>query len=250
MKKIKYIEEIDKYYSNQMNEEEKANFEKALQKDKELQKAVVFYKDIEFTIENREALKFVDEAMNNLEEPEHHSKVSIFLKHRSLKYAAILVILIIIGIVIVLLNRKQVSEPDSLAIYFKPQKIDFQFRSPHAVTDAIFLEAIGLFNNEDYSQAAVCFGEVYEQDPLDLLAGFYMGLSEIFSGNIEKGKETIEYIYKTGDMNFTAEAQWYLIWCYIQQDSLEQAREHLEALKSNRHYAEFAGKVIKLLDEY
>jgi len=250
MKMSKYIDEIDRYFSGLMDELEKVEFENALKRNAELRRAVTMYKEINFTIKNQKALELVDLVMQDLNSIQHEKNMNIrrIYRNKGLQIAAMLIILIGIGIVIVLLTRKPPETSNTIAEYFAPQKIHFNFRSTEGGRDVLLKEGIDLFNNKKYSEASRFFLKIYSNDTTDHQAAYYWGLSELYSGNIEKAKEVLNYINSTGDVNYSNEARWYLAWCYIQQDSVESAKEHLIFLHKDQYFGEKAGNVLRLLN--
>ncbi len=241
------IESIDKYFTDQLSEDEKKVFEERLENDKELQDDVRLYQDVNIAIKKRDSIKFVDMAMENLRSHKKGVHIKKFNYSMWFKAAAILIVLVGLSIVIVVLTKKQHDETRTLASYFKAEEIEQEFRGDDDDFEKMILTGVRFYNNENYSDAIQQFQNVLQKDEGHIQVKYYLGLSDLFAGNLDKAETILKEIANSGDMNYSSGAQWYLSWCYIQEGKKELAISALKELKGDDYYGEKAEKVIEML---
>lgn len=231
-----------------MSPEEKVAFEIRLKEDKELQSDVQEYNHIDDAIKHRDTYKYVSRAMEDLEKRQQ-SPVRRLVSEPAIRAAAIIVVLL--GILAILLWQIEPFKQDTrtLAECFAAEQIDYTFRGENDDIDEMLTTGAQLFNTAEYTKATDQFNKVVNLDPGHIQAKYYLGLSNLYAGNLETATNLFLEVVKSGDMNYSTGARWHLAWCYIQTDEKDKALELLEDLKADGYYGEKVGAVFKALEE-
>lgn len=246
MNSLKNFEEIDRYISNALSASEKKAFELRIHNDPELKREVDDYQDIKVAIKHRDTLKFVETTMNDLDSG-NHGQVRKIANSPYIRVAAIFVLLLGITLVIVLLVNE--NDTQTLANYFEPNPINYQFRGDINTVEEILSNGSRLFNDKHYAAASDQFKIVIDQDQGHIQAAYFLGLSYLYSGEFSESEPLLLKVVASGDMNYSNEAKWYMCWCYLNTQRKASAFDLLNDLKSNKHYRNKAESVLRIIEK-
>jgi hypothetical protein len=246
-----YHDRIDRYCSDLMSAKEKQLFEDELKKNQELRNLYKIYMNVSVVVNDKEAYEFVDLVVKDLnkEKTERRRKYEGALTNWGFRIAALIIVLVSVGTIIVFFMIKQSKESKAISGFFIPPEIHYNFRSHDNEGKELMKNGILLYNNKDYIGASKNFRMIFKNDTSNHQIGFYLGLAELFSGKIDEAKMILHQIYVSEDLNYSSDAQWYLVWCYIQEDSIRLARKNLHLLKQNDYYSEKAINLLKLMGD-
>lgn len=208
---------IERYFSNQLSENEFQQLELLLQEDAELRKN--FYNELKIkqaiTQEKHESLK---ERLQKLEK-KPTSKKSWYL------YAAAVAILIVISSLFYNLPTNDQLYAENFEAY--PNVINLPTRS-EVDPENKEIEAFRLYDAEEFNKAAVAFQDLYDKKEKDYLR-FYQGVSLIANNNTIEGIEVLEdYDWKAQQNNFTIPAFWYVGLAYLKLGKTSEARNYFK----------------------
>lgn len=110
-----------------------------------------------------------------------------------------------------------------------------------------FEEALNLYFEEDYSQSASLFSELSQSDPNQPEYSLFEGLSILGAGEYSKAAAVFDSYLSRYDI-FLPEAQWYLSLCYVKLEQSEKAKDLLNELSSlDGKYGVDSKKLLKKL---
>ena len=201
-----------------------------------------------------ERRNFVADAINSQpvelrSTPEEGKKKSIsrrlFVRYISLSAAAFIAAVILIG---TLLNS---NNPDKLfRSYYAPfDAVSPVTRSVNGNLNNDYSDAIANYKKGNYSTAIAGFNAVLERDPSSKPAMFFMGLSQLAIGNLEKSAGFLSPV-AAGSGDYGKEAEWYLGLTYLKEGDITRAKDCFTFLsKSNGYYSERSGKLLRRLNK-
>lgn len=110
-----------------------------------------------------------------------------------------------------------------------------------------FEEALNLYFEEDYSQSASLFSELSQSDPNQPEYSLFEGLSVLGAGEYSKAATVFDSYLSRYDI-YIPEAQWYLSLCYVKLEQPEKAKDLLNELSSlDGKYGVDSKKLLKKL---
>ena len=240
MKDLNNIDGIEKYFNNELNDQEKKALETNIESDEGLK--VVFNQHllaqeaIELLVEDnlRDQLKALEEAANKTQAGQESGNViSIASRRRRLIRVVSLAasVALMIGMFFVIQQNNLTTSDDSLAGYYK--KPDFSAeRGLKGAEDEIDVGSLksGLqaLEANEYEQAIQAFQGVTAENPYFLSAQYYLGHAHYLNNEYERAEQIFESVAATQDLQFSENAQWYALLSCIQlnssncQDKLDQ----------------------------
>ena len=246
----KNLEEIAKYISGEMSGDEKKKFEDRLQRDPELRQSFTTYKDIDIAIENEDAIVFMDLVKQDLDKRKIHL-IPSWWKTKKGYYgiAAVITILITVGLLLVFFTADKSKQTPDLANFFRPDKINYNFRSisSNSLESDIML-GISLFNDKNYKESFEAFQRAWQQDTSSVQLDYYLGLSKIYSGDFVMGSRIMESIFISNDVIYSSDAKWQFIYCCIRLDSIPLAKRYLKEISVDPFYKEKVDSVLSMID--
>jgi tetratricopeptide (TPR) repeat protein len=243
-------QDISKYLSGEMSVEEKKTFEDRLSKDPQLRQLFELEKDVDLAINNEEAIEFIDLVKQDLKKRLPMPIPSWWRTNKSYYgIAAMIALLVTIGLLLNYFVPEDPRNEKDLIALFKPNKIDFTFRSNDNLLQAevSIQKGISLYNSSKYIESAQILKKVLSRFPSSIQIKYYYGLSVIYSGKLLEGKKIMEQVYNSKDLLYSKEALWQLVFCCIEQDSMSAARKGLVELKQDPYYNEKVEEVLEII---
>jgi len=110
-----------------------------------------------------------------------------------------------------------------------------------------FTNGINSYRNGNYSEAGMAFSESLQKDPLSLRANYFMGITNIATGEYLKAAEQLRLVAGANG-EYSKEAKWYLGLALIQTGDTDGAKEYFKALaESTGYYSERAAAILRRL---
>ncbi|HLN56160.1 MAG TPA: hypothetical protein VK207_09215 [Bacteroidales bacterium] len=126
------------------------------------------------------------------------------------------------------------------------QAVTSTVRSGNTSVSTAYLSAINNYKRGDYREAEAGFMMASKENPSDLSSEFYLGLSQLETGNIDLAILNLTAASETG--RFVKESQWYLGLAYLRKGDAEKASECFTALASeDGYYREASEKILRRL---
>jgi hypothetical protein len=137
-------------------------------------------------------------------------------------------------------------DPDKLFTkYYEPlSAISPVTRDANAAEANSYASAIESYNNKNYQAAARGFADAILQDPMNIPARFFMGITQVALGNYNQAENILEdVISRQGE--YVKEARWYLGLAYIKTGNPEKASGCFTILSQSPGY--YSGRAEKIL---
>lgn len=110
-----------------------------------------------------------------------------------------------------------------------------------------YISALASYKKGNYNEAEAGFIKAVNQNPADLAAAFYLGLSQLETGNIDKAVENLTAVI-SGKGKFVKESQWYLGMAFLKKGDTERASAYFTSLaSSDGYYRKASEKILRRL---
>lgn len=241
--------DIDRYLSDDMTEEERILFEQRLENEPDLKEALYLSKDIDVAIRNKHAIEFIDLVKQDMDRRRpHHMPTWWRTRRRYYGMAAIITILVTIGLLLNYFSFSGGDKDKTLLALYQPERIDYTFRSDDLEsTELLIQEGIIEYNSGKFDDAAVHFEKAISDKPASIQLKFYYGLSLIYSGKIKAGQKIMQSIIESHDLLYSKEAMWQNSYCLIRMGQVDSAKSIILELREDSYYAEKAEKALDLI---
>lgn len=195
---------------------------------------------------DKERSDFIKGFTNELNEPSPSYAPAgkmRFIRYFALPAAAVL------GGFIILRTLTPSSSPEKIfSSYYKPfNSISPVTRGAAGQKDLLFSEALSNYNTGDYKKAESGFAKIMAEDPASGKASFYLGLTEIASGNTDNAIRDLSSA-AVQQCEFNQEAQWYLAMAYLKKGDGKNASSLLRKLSDTKgFYSDRSRKILRRL---
>lgn len=245
MKTIDFSYFIERYNAGEMNEAETTWFLKELDNNEKLRKEVDLRKKTDMVLKTHDVIQL----RNKLTEIERiraaEKPVKTPVKSMSLRYAAIIAGLMIVG-GITLYNGRSMTNDEILDRFYKSYEVTSPSRSQQAILNSDYSTAIEYYNIHDYRNAALYFSKVVDSDPRYMESTMLNGVSNFEVRNYPDAESSFIKVIDNNDNLFLEDSQWYLALCYLRTNEQEKAFDQLNAInKSESIYKRDAKKIMK-----
>jgi TolA-binding protein len=247
MKTIDFSHFIERFNAGEMSDSEKQWFLKELDGNEKLRNEVNLRKQTDEILKNQN----ITSLKSKLSEIERRRAVQTparnFVRAGYMKYAAVALVLILIGIAT--FPGKNLSNEEIINNYSKLYQPPTGQRSVQAVTDADYSLAMEFYNIHDYKKAAVLFSKVVENNPKDMQSTFLSGISNYENSKYPEAKHSFGIVISNTNNLFIDQAEWYLAFCYLRTNEREKAIQQFEAIKQeNNIYSKEAKRILRKMN--
>lgn len=245
---MKYqTETIEAYLAGELRDSELLAFETSLKEDLELQEAVALHKEINLAILDKNAFA-LRASLNEIFEANKSDKKntiirSLFPKKHFYKVAAAVAGFMLIGGSSILLIDTKPSSERIYSSYYNPTAISTNVRSLSGIQDQNILEGYELFQKGKFQEATAYFNA----DPNSAVGQLLNGISFMELGDYKKANTYFNHLIEDNNNLFVDQAQWYLSLSYIKTGNIDKAKEHLKILTQEK--GAFKDKAQKILTD-
>jgi len=230
---------IDDFLLDKLDNNEKQDFENELKINPSLQKDLSFEKDINNAIIQDDIELFKQKVISvrqNMKEKEP-IKRSLFIgtKQTWLLIAASVLVLFATLSLLYHLNNNGHTNLELYAMYFEPYQSDIIERSG-GIENSMLVPAVEAYNKGDFVTASKIFNSITINEPDNIVARFYGGISNMQIDNYPKAIASFQYIISNNKFLFKEQAQWYLALAILKTDNnsdLDKVIELLTKLRDN-----------------
>jgi tetratricopeptide (TPR) repeat protein len=226
------VEQIEQYLHDEMQPQERKDFELRLAADEELRKEFELYNSINTTMSaspNENALRKTLEQMNK----KYFAEDTVVRKGSFKKWLAVAASLVfIIAISFYFLSNKPSAEK-LYAQYAQHEALNIQLRG-NAV-DSLKEKAAIAFNNKNYNGALPLLETSLQQQPGDVQIQFSLAICYLEAGKFIDAEKIFLQI-ETGQSAYADAAKWYLALTALKQNDLVKCRSRLNSISSSSAY--------------
>jgi tetratricopeptide (TPR) repeat protein len=243
MKTIDYSYFIERYNAGEMNQTEKAWFEKELEGNDSLQNEVTLRKRTDIILERYDiiALRNKLASLEKLRNAEIERKRK--LKTPRFRYAAILTSLIIIGSLLFFSFNNQ--SPETI---YKKYYQSYDNPGTSRSVESSFNEAIDYFNKGEFAKALEGFQAYLAKNPGSAQFEFLSGVSNMETRNFPDAESSFNKVINREINLYTYDANWYLAMCYIATHNKTLAKTQFYKIsESESIYRNKARKILRHL---
>ncbi len=232
---------FDQYLNNELNLEEKTNFENQLVNDSEMAEAIEIYKDLNNHLsqkfENQENLNDFKNNIKNVASANKKQNKTKIISIKPIYYDVAACFALIFGLLI--FNNSN-NDP-TFENYYKQENANFAERGGEIIK--ILKQAQDAFNNDDFKLAASLFETILEKYPRPEIEFFY-GVSLMQLDKHYQAEMVFSKLIK-GNSAYKNNASWNLALLKLKQKDLDSCKQILKTIpKDFENY----NQVEKLLD--
>ena len=224
------IDKIEQYLNDEMQPQERTDFERELQNDEELKNNFDLYKSINNTMKAEEVIEDENELAKTLQQlnrkyilPGSRVKQGNFRKWMA---AAAAVLILVFGS-IYFLSDKNMSAEKLYASYAQHAPVKIQLRGN--TTDSLAGMAADKFNNKQYYEALPLLQQYVKQQPDDIHMVFSLGISYLEMNRFNDAQQIFSVI-AAGQTAYSETANWYLALIALKQKDIEKCRSILKGI--------------------
>jgi tetratricopeptide (TPR) repeat protein len=236
---------IERYNAGEMSLAEDLWFQKELAGNIKLQDEVNLRKQTDEILGNQDIMSLRNKLAGIEKKRAANVPANIHKKPVSMKYAAIIIVLVVVG-GIALLSGRKMSSSEIMKRYYSVYEPTANQRSVQAVTDDDFTQALEYYKTHDFKNAALYFTKVVESQPKDMYATLLNGISYFEDSQYTDAKNSFGKVIDDNKNLYIDQAQWYLAMCYINTNEKDKALQMLNVIKNEGgFYARDARKIIR-----
>jgi len=241
---------IQKYFSDELSEKEKAEFDKALE-NSDFRSEVALQADVLEGIvavrrENLQAV--INDAKAELELKNKIQNNSNSNPKRSFsKWIWLILIMSFLAISFYYYQTQNQPSYNSIyAEYYIPYDTPESQRGNKEVINSPFDKGMALYENEDYASALSSFEsvDIDTDDTQLLIANCYLNLNQL-----ESAESVLKALVSSDDPKIAQHAEWYLFLTYIKSEKFDLARERLNQIKTSPNHL-YRERIIRLSEAY
>lgn len=242
-------DKIEQYLNDEMQPQERKDFERQLQTDEELKNNFQLYNSINNTMKADD----VSDDENELSKTLQQLNRKYILQGSNVKLgnfkkwiAAAAAVLIIVFGAVYFLSDKSTSAEKLYATYAEHAPIKIQLRSNTA--DSLAGMAADKFNNKQYYEALPLLQEYVKQQPDDIQMNFSLGICYLELSRFADAEQIFSAI-ATGQTAYTETANWYLALTALKQKDISKCRIILNSIPATSAWFTKAETLLKKLPD-
>jgi len=248
MKTIDFSHFIEKYLAGEMGEDERKWFEKELEGNSNLRSEVNLRKKTDQVLKSQNIISLRNK-LSTIERKRREVTIDAgnTRKHVSIRYAAVIAVLAVIGSVI-LFSGNSASSEEVVSQLYKSYEPPASQRSVQIAENADFTLALEFYNTNDFANAALFFSKVVESNPKDMQSVLMNGVSNFEDQKYPEAKLSFATVIDDNNNLFIETARWYLALCYVKTNDTEKAISQLTAITDEGGiYSKDARKILRKL---
>ena len=245
MKTIDFSYFIERYNAGEMSDSEIKWFQKELEGNEKLRKETILRKKTDVILDSQDILSLRNKL--SAIEKKRESTVPVQNKGRRspMKYAAVIAGIVVIGS-IALFSGKNLTNEEIIDNYYKAYEPITNQRS--LITESISdLDlAMEYYNAHDYRNAALLFNKVVASNPKDMQSTLLNGISNFENKEYPEAELSFGNVIEDNNNLYIDQAEWYLALCYLNTNETVKAKQILEAIKKEEGiYKNDARKILR-----
>lgn len=250
MKSIDYSYFIERYINGEMEQAEKVWFEKELEDNDFLKSEIALRKKTDNLLKRHNMIDLRNKLAGIEKSRKAREIISINRKKAALRSAAAVAGFVIIGTMLLFINRSQTPEEifrNNFTLYEPGGTVRNSVNS--SGTEAVlYLKALELYRQGDFSGAAGLFREYLKNRPGHMEAHLVYGVTEMKISDYPEAEKSFNTIISDGNNMYIDNARWYLAQCYLKTNNSYAARkELLNISRSKNVFSKKAEKILRKL---
>ncbi|MEM6963452.1 MAG: hypothetical protein AAF573_01720 [Bacteroidota bacterium] len=233
--KEKDLDLIEKYYNNQLTDEERSDFEDRKVKDSDFALSVELFEVSKAVIQNNHRDRLLANAQSYMDEYESSTNRRIpFFLNRRLQIAAVMLLLV----AAIFLIRNNLSSPTPERLFAQHFEVPSatNARSTNSSVDKIWEQAATAYNEAAYPEAIQLMQDLVKNDSLNFRdrVYFHLGLSQIINDDLEDGIKSLDQVSKVS--SYAQQAQWYAAMAYLKAADIPNTTMLLQEISNSKNH--------------
>lgn len=214
--------QIDRYVTDQMDEQERDAFEQRMREHVELAESVHLHRDVLDGIEFHFA-KELKQTLIQSDQQKPKSKLKTYLA-----IAASTILVVGAGLSYYFFGMSQ-NNDKLFTAYFEPYP-NIIAPITRSANDAPYLEVMQEYEAGHYQKTIAGLNKLIKDEPANDQLIFYRGISYLETGQASMAAKDFQTVIDAKDPKFSKPAYWYLGLSQLKMDSIDQARKTFERL--------------------
>jgi tetratricopeptide (TPR) repeat protein len=247
-------EKIQTYIAGTMPAQERIIFETQLNADTTLREEVEFYKLMKTTFQIRTETPNIQEMLHDIAtkqplEPDFSiAEKNVYIPKRTFGKWGIpvgIVALLVVGSFFLYQYQQNIQQLAKLTDLAKKMEtpMELLIAIPQQPSDAFTL-GLQAYEQQNYTLAIQQLQKHLTNQPKDVFAGLYLGISQYFLGENDKVIQTLLPLTAVQEpMNYAV--QWYVSLAYLKLGNEKEAIKWLQNLSNTKEYGAQATKLLK-----
>ncbi|MFP4048299.1 MAG: hypothetical protein ACLFT4_11145 [Bacteroidales bacterium] len=267
----KDIEQIERYLLGELTEEGKTTLEHRIKNDPEFAQQLNFMRDVMNVskqkgreqlkqnlkkAEKKEAAGIEEKISQSANTKKTHNKTHHITLRNWFYWVPAAAAAIFIGLYVGVIGpsgqgKKLYNEyfepyPNEVIPFARGENVPEKFKHFSQKEYNFIVRAIKHYERGNYKEASDLFKQHVERKEVNAELIFYMGISQLKSGEEQQAQENLSYVLNLDEMEFQQEAQWYMALTYLKINDIESARQILKEISetSGHPYKNKAQNVI------
>jgi len=226
-------EKIERYLNNEMQPQERADFELQLSADEALRNSLELYRSIDTTMSVSTKEKELRQSLQQMNR-RYFAEGSNVKQEQFKKWLAVAaaVLVIIFGAVYFLSPGKSSAEK-LYAEFAQPPALNIQMRG--TATDSLAQKAAAAFNSKNYSEALPLIRAYIEQQPHDIQMTFSEAICYLETGKYKEAERRF-LAFLISQTAYAETAKWWLALSSLKQNDYSKCRDTLNLITQTSPY--------------
>lgn len=236
---------IEKYLEGRLTPKERKKFDRLYNDDMEFRKEVDFEEYVAKALEDEDVMHFRQKIDDTMRKRKRQQYVG-WLNKTTMKYAAIFVVVLALGLGMVEIFEKEYSNSDLFGKYYSSEQVNISRSS-----NTNIVEAVRYYQSGQYNDAIDQFQNLLAKDASNIAVRFYLGVSYVETNNYNKAIESFRYIISDQDNLYIEHAEWYLGLCYLKNEEMDKAINQFTiiAQSDDNYYSQKAQDLLSKIEK-
>ena len=243
------IEKIERYLADEMEPQERQDFELQLQTNEELKNTMQLYNSINTTMKEEDVSAGEKELSQTLEQM-NRRYILTGGKIRKLSFkkllAAAAALLVLVFSIVYYINSGKLTPEKLYIAYAEHSSLQVQLRGTAA--DSLAETAALKFNKKNYYEALPLLQEYLRHEPEDIQMKFSLATCYLELDKYSDAEKIFSEI-AAGQSAYTASAGWYLALTSLKQKDIKTCRSRLQSIPQSSSYYARATELLRKLPD-
>jgi tetratricopeptide (TPR) repeat protein len=222
---------IDKYLSNELNEDEQKWFEHELTSNPDFAHEVLLHKNINKAILENDIINLRSQLQTiETQTLNKRSFINEFFhfKWQYIAVAASITVLLSFGLRF--MTQSNLTNDELYNMYYQTYDGEGAVRSANEKTDQELSQAMRFYNDKKYDEALVLFNSILDKDYSNVAVHLYAGIANMECFKYNEAVSSFQLIIDHHRNLYVDQANWYLAICYLKMYQDDKARQLLKKI--------------------
>jgi hypothetical protein len=222
---------IEKYLLGELQDPEKQEFEKRLQSDEALFAEYLLRKEVNDALLEKDIMQLrqsIQTIMNN-------KKTIMGFRFGRFLYWQLAAAVVIAFVVVKFIFFNSDKPIDSAVLFAKYYQACHSYQvsrkeNTQSGTSLLYTQALTNYENRNFLVAEKSFGLILESDSTEIMARFYLAITQIELNKLAEAKENLSWLTQHKSHLFYEQSLWYMALVNLKEDRLTEAEQLLNII--------------------